>query len=62
MTLMIVGAAGHRADGKPAADDLAQRGEVRGEAVVLLCAAMAVAERHHLVDDEQRLVAGRPVS
>ena len=55
-----LGAACHRTDGESAADDLAERGEVGGEAVVLLRAAVAVAKGHHLIGDQQRLVAGSP--
>ena len=56
-----LGAAGHRSDGEAATDDLAERGEVGGEAVVLLRAAVAVTEGDHLVGNEQHRVAGCPV-
>ena len=51
---MISAATAVGAHGKPSADDLAHRGEVRGDSEVSLGTAVTDAEaRHHLVKDEK---------
>ena len=57
-----VGAAAERADRQPAADDLAQRGQVGRDAVATLRAVVADAEGDDLVEDEQRARVVRELS
>ena len=54
----VVGGAGDGADREAAANDLAEAGEVRRDAVEALRAAMAQPEGNHLVEDEQAAVGG----
>src|SRR5215813_5276950 len=56
-------AADHRGEGEAAADDLAEGGQVRHHAVVLLGAAVGEAEaRHDLVEDQRHAEAPRELT